>query len=66
MFTLLFKKRDKLDATNYRPVSLTSVVCKVMEIVVRDKMMKNLLENSLISNEQHDFVPNKSCCTKNI
>jgi hypothetical protein len=27
----LFKKGNKLEPTNYRPVSLTSIVCKVME-----------------------------------
>ena len=34
-----------------------------MESVVRDTMMKHLLENNLISTEQPGFVPKKSCCT---
>ncbi|XP_065678533.1 uncharacterized protein LOC105847050 [Hydra vulgaris] len=29
--TPLFKKEDKLEAANYRPVSLTSITCKIME-----------------------------------
>jgi hypothetical protein len=59
----LFKKGNKLDPTNYRPVSLTSIVCKIMERIIRDQMMVYLVENNLISKEQHGFVNNKSCIT---
>ena len=59
----LFKKGNKLDQTNYRPVSLTSIVCKIMERIIRDQMMVYLVENNLISKEQHGFVNNKSCIT---
>ena len=33
----IFKKGDKKQPENYRPVSLTCVVCKTMESLVRDK-----------------------------
>ena len=33
----IYKKGDKKQAENYRPVSLTCVVCKVMESIVREK-----------------------------
>ncbi|XP_065683341.1 uncharacterized protein LOC136096115 [Hydra vulgaris] len=59
----LFKKGNKLDPTNYRPVSLTSIVGKVMERIIKDHMMVFLIENNLISKEQHGFVNNKSCIT---
>ena len=35
----IFKKGDKKQPENYRPVSLTCVVCKTMEFLVRDKLM---------------------------
>ncbi len=35
----LFKKGNKIDPTNYRPVSLTSIVCKIMERIIRDQMI---------------------------
>ena len=49
--------------SNYRPVSLTSVPCKVMERIVRDTVMSHLLTNKLIAEEQHGFVTRKSCTT---
>nr|XP_047141284.1 uncharacterized protein LOC124816226 [Hydra vulgaris] len=42
----LFKKGNKLDPTNYRPVSLTSIVGKVMERIIKDHMMVFLIENN--------------------
>jgi hypothetical protein len=57
----LFKKGNKLDPSNYRPVSLTSVVCKTTERIVRDKMMQYLKDNNLINANQHGFVNIKNC-----
>jgi len=44
--TPIFKKGDKKDPSNYRPVSLTSIVSKVLEKIVRDSMIDHL-RNSL-------------------
>ena len=61
--TPLFKTGSKLVRSNYRPVSLTSVVCKILESIVRDHIMKYLSLNELITPSQHGFVPNKACIT---
>ena len=61
--TPLFKKGKKTDAANYRPISLTSVVCKVMEKIVKKSLMEFLNKNELISIRQHGFVNNKACIT---
>ena len=63
--TPIFKSGSKLEAQNYRPISLTSIVCKVMEGIIRDVLMKYLTLNNLISKWQHGFVP-KKCCTTNL
>jgi len=60
----IFKKKgSRADPNNYRPISLTSVVCKVMETFVRDAIMNHLELGNLIAPEQHGFVPRKACVT---
>ena len=61
--TPIFKKGKKKDPTNYRPVSLTSVLGKVMEKLVRASIVDHLEQNNLISNDQHGFVMGRSCVT---
>ena len=59
--TPIFKKGDRNDPANYRPVSLTSQVCKVLETVVRDNILNHLKENDLMSDKQHGFREGRSC-----
>lgn len=61
--TPIFKKGSRLEPNNYRPVSLTSIVCKILEKFIRDIMMKHMVENNLLNEHQHGFIPNKSCTT---
>ena len=61
--TPIHKKGTKGNPGNYRPVSLTSVPCKIMESIVKDRVMSHLLENSLIQDSQHGFMPGRSCST---
>jgi len=55
-----FKKGAKTDRGNYRPVSLTSVCCKLLESLIRDHVMSYLLDNSLLSNRQYGFIKGRS------
>ena len=55
--TPLHKKGSTLSAENYRPISLTSIVCKICERVIRDGIMNYLLSEKLLVDEQHGFVP---------
>nr|XP_047127784.1 uncharacterized protein LOC124808631 [Hydra vulgaris] len=61
--TPIFKNGDRLNAGNYRPISLTSVVCKVMESIVKDTIMNHLSKNKLLIPEQHGFIKSKNCVT---
>ena len=56
----IFKKGDKFDSNNYRPISLTSVVIKVMESIMYDQLIQFLMNHRQIPKEQHGFLPGKS------
>lgn len=57
----LHKKGSKCKPENYRPVSLTSVISKLIESIVKDSLVKHLDKYSLIRNSQHGFTSGKSC-----
>ena len=61
--TPIQKKGDKSLPSNYRPISLTSVVCKLMESIIRDQLVTFLEENNLVKNSQHGFRNKRSCLT---
>ena len=56
----IFKKGHRSDPSNYRPISLTCVACKIMESIIKDVVMTYLLENNLLSNCQLGFVSGRS------
>ena len=60
----IYKKGKKNMPSNYRPVSLTSVCCKIMERMVRDKVFDYLETNELFSKDQHGFRQGRSCTTQ--
>ncbi len=51
---------SRLHTVNYRPISLTSIVCKVFESILKDEMMAHLMTNNLIHDNQHGFIPMRS------
>ena len=59
----LFKKGSRNKSINYRPVSLTSVICKLLETIIRDHMMDFLVKHKLINPSQHGFLKARSCLT---
>ena len=61
--TPIHKKGDKTNPSNYRPVSLTSQVCKLMETIVRKHLVEHLTENNILRDEQHGFREGRSCLT---
>ena len=62
--TAIFKKGNKTDPGNYRPVSLTCICCKLLEQFVRDKIVEHMTDNNLYSNCQHGFRKKRSCITQ--
>ena len=58
----IHKKGDKCNIENYRPISLTSLVMKVFEKLVRERLYKVCLGN--VTPKQHGFMPMKSCTSQ--
>ena len=60
VITAVHKKGSRALCDNYRPISLTSIVCKLMEKLIRDKIMKYMKDHKLFSNKQYGFLPGRS------
>lgn len=58
--TPIFKKGDKSDPGNYRPVSLTSVFCKIMESILRESIMAHMKRHKMFSSRQFGFITGRS------
>ena len=56
----IYKKGTKTHPLNYRPVSLTSIVCKILESIIRDHSIHHMKENKLFSNKQFGFIGRRS------
>ena len=59
----LFKKVSRNKSENYRPVSLTSVICKLFERLIKDHMVDFLVRYTLLNLSQHRFLKARSCLT---
>ena len=62
--TPLFKKGDKSNPAYYRPISLTCVLCKVMEHIVASNITKHFQVNNILFHLQHGFRSKLSCETQ--
>jgi len=60
--TPVFKNGATCEANNYRPISLTSTCCRVMERIINKQLLDYLLKHRLITKEQHVFIQRKSVC----
>ena len=60
---LLKPRLDKLDASSYRPVALTSAISRVAEKVLNEQLSDFISEQKWIPEESHGFVRGRSCTT---
>jgi len=56
----IHKKGDCRLVDNYCPITLTSIIGKVLESIIKD----HILNNDLFMSYQHGFIPGKSCVTQ--
>ena len=62
--TPLYKTGDRTDPTNYRPISLTSIVCKNFEHIIHKHIRNHLDTHNILTDSQHGFRPKRSCETQ--
>ena len=60
----IFKKGKKTTPGNYRPVSLTSVMCKLLEGFIRQALYQHLVDNELLAKEQFGFCKGRTCISQ--
>ena len=51
----VFEKGDKTLASNYRPISLTSISCKIMECLIHTHLFSHLKSVNILCDQQHGF-----------
>ena len=60
----IYKKGSRSHAENYRPISLTSIICKVMESFIRDAILEHMVQHGLLSPRQFGFIAGRSTVTQ--
>ena len=58
-----FKKGSRNNSENYRPMSLTSVICKLLQRLSKDHMVDFLVKHKLLNPSPHGFLKVRSCLT---
>ena len=59
----IFKAGDKHVAANYRPVAITSILCRMLEKIIRNQMLNHIKNNEILNDCQHGFRERRSCDT---
>ena len=49
------KRGDPTNPSNYRPIAITSILCKVMESLLSEQLLAYLENNFLINDRQYGF-----------
>lgn len=61
--TPIHKKGPKNSVENYRPISVTSCCSRILERIIRHKVMEFINSNELLSDSQHGFRKGRSTDT---
>lgn len=66
--TPIYKKNNKkdntADANNYRPMSLTATMSKLIESIIKDQMVQFLVDNGMLNKRQYAFIYRHSTASK--
>ena len=57
----VYKSGEKSNPINYRPISLTPILMKILERIVRKQVVQFLTDNNFLNSTQHGFREGRSC-----
>jgi len=60
----VYKKGDTSDPANYRPISLTCILCKTLEHIIASHLSSHFTTHNILYNLQHGFRERRSCETQ--
>lgn len=60
----IHKGGSKKEVSNYRPISLTAISCKIIEHILYTEIMGHIINNNILISEQHGFRKGLSCVTQ--
>ena len=60
----IHKKGLRSNFMNYRPISLTSIFCRILESILHSHIYNHFTVNNLLSNNQHGFIEQRSTLTQ--
>ena len=64
LVTPVFKKGNRSTPANYRPISLTSIVCKILDHIIHTSVISHFERNNILTDCQHGFRKRRSCETQ--
>ena len=60
----IHKKGDHHLVDNHCPITLTSIIGKILEFIIKDHILNHFINNDVFTSNQHGFMPGKSCVTQ--
>ena len=57
--TPIFKKGDKSECQNYRPISVLPTISKILEELILSRLLDHFQQNNLFSKEQYAYQPGR-------
>ena len=64
--TALFDMGDKKKPGNYRPVPFTCIICKVLESIIREKIVSHMQEHKIFSKKHFGFIKGRSTVLQSV